>query len=274
MLQASLIGGYELLRPLGRGAMGEVFRARKPGQSEDVALKVIAAALGDDPTLVARFQREAMAASRLDHVNITRVLEFGEDAGRMYMAMELLDGQDLRRVIEGGTQGELADRVRLIERAAAGMAAVHALGFVHRDLKPANIHVTSRGVVKIMDFGLVRIEDSVMTATGMVMGSPSYMSPEQIKGLKADARADVFSLGSVFYELLSGQKAFSGKGVTQIMMNVLGSEPRPLHDVAPSVPAPLARVVERCLRKDVALRYQSAGELWAAVEVVRDVYAA
>jgi serine/threonine-protein kinase len=274
MIHATAIGGYELVGPLGKGAMGEVFRARKPGLTMEVALKVMAASLGDDATLVERFRREAETASRLDHPNITRVFDFGEDGGRMFMAMELLDGQDLRRAIEAGASWDTAERIRVIEQAAAGMAAVHALGLVHRDLKPANIHVTRQGVVKIMDFGLVRVEDSQMTATGMIMGSPSYMSPEQIKGERADARADVFSLGAVFYELLSGRKAFAGKGVTQIMMNVLGSEPAPLADVAPQVPDALARVVERCLRKDPPLRYQSAGELWAALEVVRDVYAA
>ena len=267
------IAGYQLIAPLGKGAMGEVFRAAKPG-AQEVALKVMAPALGEIPELVERFRREAMAASQIDHQNITRVVEFGQDGRRMFMAMELLDGHDLGKLIQTGTAGDLKAKIRVLTQAALGIAAVHARGLVHRDLKPANIHVKRDGVVKIMDFGLVRLEDSEMTATGMVMGSPSYMSPELIKGQKADARADVFSLGGVCYELLTGKKAFGGKGLTQIMMSVLSSEPQPLAEAAPDVPAALARVVLRCLTKDPALRYQNAGELAAALEVVRDVYAA
>jgi serine/threonine-protein kinase len=189
------------------------------------------------------------------------------------MAMELLDGHDLRTLIKSGAAGDLVTRIGIMTQAAQGMAAVHDLGLVHRDLKPANIHVRSDGVVKIMDFGLVRLEDSEMTATGMVMGSPLYMCPEHIKGHKADARADVFSLGAVFYELLTGRKAFAGKGLTQIMMNVLSTDPTPLPQLAPEVPPPLAHVVERCLKKDPLARYQTAGELAAALEVLYDVYA-
>jgi serine/threonine-protein kinase len=267
------IAGYALLAPLGKGAMGEVFRAKKPG-AEAVALKVMAPSLGEIPELVERFRREAMAAARVDHPNITRVIEFGEDGGRLFMAMELLDGHDLGKLIQSGATGEIESRIRVITQAALGMAAVHAHGLVHRDLKPANLHVKNDGVVKIMDFGLVRLEDSEMTATGMVMGSPSYMSPELIKGHKADARADVFSLGAVCYEVLAGTRAFPGKGITQVMMSVLSSEPQPLTQLNPQVPQPLERVVTRCLRKDPDERYQSAGELAAALEVVRDVYAA
>lgn len=267
------IAGYDLLSPLGKGAMGEVFRAAKPGKAA-VALKVMAPSLGEIPELVERFRREAMAAARVDHPNITRVIEFGEDGGRLFMAMELLDGHDLGKLIQSGGTGDLASRIRVITQAALGMAAVHAHGLVHRDLKPANLHVKNDGVVKIMDFGLVRLEDSEMTATGMVMGSPSYMSPELIKGHKADARVDVFSLGAVCYEVLSGRKAFAGKGLTQVMMSVLSSEPQPLTQANPEVPAPLERVVWRSMRKDPAQRYQNAGELAAALEVVRDVYAA
>ena len=273
MATPEAIGGYVLLAPLGKGAMGEVFRASKEG-GEPVALKVMAPSLGEIPELVERFRREAMAAARVDHPNITRVVEFGEDAGRLFMAMELLDGHDLGKLIQSGGAGDLANRIRVITQAALGMAAVHSHGLVHRDLKPANLHVRQDGVVKIMDFGLVRLEDSEMTATGMVMGSPSYMSPELIKGHKADARADVFSLGAVCYEVLAGKRAFPGKGLTQVMMSVLSAEPQPLTQANPEVPPALERVVARSLRKEPAERYQSAGELAAALEVVRDVYAA
>jgi serine/threonine-protein kinase len=237
-----------------------------------VALKVMASELSSDGELVERFRREALSAARLEHPNITRVLDFGEDGQQLYMAMELLDGSDIKGLIERKEAGGTTAKLSIMTQASAGMACVHAHGFVHRDLKPANIHVKSDGQVKIMDFGLVRLGDSNMTATGMVMGSPSYMAPEQIKGEKADARSDVFALGAVFYELLSGQRAFGAKGITQIMMAVVGGEPQPLPACAPEVPAPVVSIVGRCLRKLPAERYQSAGELHAACEVARQVY--
>src|SRR5262249_37698189 len=161
-----------------------------------------------------RFKREAFSAHELDHPGITRVLDFGQEGEQLYMAMELLDGKDLKSLIEGGALWSLGYKLRVMAQCSEGMAFVHRRGFVHRDLKPANIHITVDGLVKIMDFGLVRPSDSDMTRTGMVMGSPSYMSPEQIKGEKADPRSDVFALGAVFYELLSGRRAFPGKALT------------------------------------------------------------
>jgi serine/threonine-protein kinase len=152
------------------------------------------------------------------------------------------------------------------------MAAVHARGFVHRDLKPANIHLKSNGQVKIMDFGLVRLGDSSITRTGMAMGSPAYMAPEQLRGEKADARSDVFALGALFYELLAGQRAFPGKGIAQILMAVISTEPAPLTQVAPGTPPAVAAILERCMKKDPTIRYQTAGELHAALEVARGVF--
>lgn len=267
------VGHYRLLEKIGSGAMGVVYRAADPTRGTDVAVKVMAAELSGDQELLERFRREALAASQVDHPNITHVLDFGDHAGQLFMAMELLDGSDLKSLIERGAAGTLEAKISIMTQAAAGMAAVHAQGLVHRDLKPANLHVKSDGQVKIMDFGLVRQGDSNMTRTGMVMGSPSYMSPEQIRGDKADARSDVFALGSTFYELLSGARAFGGKGITQIMMAVLNGEPAPLAECVPELPAPLARIVERCLRKAPSMRYQAAGELHAALEVAQQVYA-
>jgi serine/threonine-protein kinase len=156
---------------------------------------------------------------------------------------------------------------------AAGMALVHARNLVHRDLKPGNIHVTPEGVAKIMDFGIVRIGDSNLTATGMVMGSPAYMAPEQLRGVKVDARSDVFALGATFYEILAGRRAFGGKGLAEVMAKVLSQEPTPLSESAPGVPDPVAMVVARCLSKDPGGRYRNAGELHAALEALEAVYA-
>jgi len=266
------IGRYRVVSKLGRGTMGTVYEAVDRETSARVAVKVMAQELADDEELVARFRREAMAAAALQHPNITQVYDFGEEGRQLYMAMELLKGQDLKVLIESGGAGGLGTKIRIMEQVASGIAAVHAVGLVHRDLKPGNIHVTPEGRAKIMDFGLVRLGDSNMTATGMVLGSPAYMSPEQLRGEKVDARSDVFSLGAVFYELLAGQRAFGGKQLTQIMMAVMGSEPVPLAQATPGVPAPVRRVIERCLRKNAAERYQTGGELHAALDILQAVW--
>jgi serine/threonine-protein kinase len=271
--QVQSIGRYRIVETIGRGAIGVVYRALDP-RGEHVAVKVLAADVCDDPELVERFRREALSAAELDHPNITRVHDFGEEGRRLFMAMELLDGDDLKSVIEQGGPAGLAARLSIMVQVAAGMAFVHARGLVHRDLKPGNIHIKPDGCAKIMDFGLVRPSESEMTRTGTVLGSPSYMSPEQMRGERVDARSDVFSLGSVFYELLTGRRAFAGRGITQIMMAVLASEPEPMERVAPAVPAPVARIVARCLGKSPEDRYRNAGELHAALEVVQPIYGA
>ena len=248
-----------------------MFRAVNPSNGTHVAIKMMASALSDQEELVERFRREAMAAAQLTHPNITQVLDFGEEGHQLYMAMELLEGAELTQVIEQRAVGGIARALAIMLQAAAGLAFVHYNQVVHRDLKPGNIHVGRDGRVKIMDFGLVRLTDSEMTATGMVMGSPSYMAPELIRGQKADARSDVFSLGVVFYEMLSGRRAFTGKNLPDIMMSIMTREPEPLATVAPTVPAPFVGIIERCMRKDPSQRYQTAGELYAALEVIQSL---
>ena len=274
--EARSIGRYRLVQRIGRGAMGTVYQAVDSDTGKSVALKVMAAELSGDSELIERFRREALAAADLDHPNITRVYDFGEEGQQLYMAMELLQGADLKELIDQRRFGDLAWKIRVMAEVAAGMAFVHSKNLVHRDLKPGNIHVTREGLppaeplataVKIMDFGLVRLGDSNMTRTGMVLGSPAYMAPEQLRGDKADSRTDVFALGAVFYELLSGTRAFAGKGITQIMMNVLQNERAPLAQSAPEVPLRLLHIVERCMRKLPIERYQTAGELHSALEI-------
>jgi len=201
------------------------------------------------------------------------VHDYGEDERRLYMVMELLRGSDLKVLIERHVALSLTQKLSIMVQVGAGMAYVHGRNIVHRDLKPANIHVQPDGQAKIMDFGLVRVGDSNMTRTGTVLGSPAYMSPEVLMGKRADSRSDVFSLGAAFYELLAGQRAFAGKGIADIMMNVLQREPAPLTTLTPPVPPGVAFVIERCLRKDPALRYQGAAVLHAALEVAYAAYA-
>jgi serine/threonine protein kinase len=266
------IGRYQLVEKIGRGSMGTVYRAFDSLEERHVALKLMAPELSGDPELSERFRREAQAAAVLAHPNITEMYDYGEHEGRLYMAMELLEGWDLKELVDEGRVGDLAWKVAVMVEVAAGVAFVHSRDLVHRDLKPGNIHITPEGRPKIMDFGLVRISDSNMTSTGMVLGSPSYMSPEQLRGEKADARSDVFSLGTVFYELLAGKRAFAGKVFAQILMNVITGTRVPLVEAAPDVPVPVAGIVERCLLADVRERYQTAGEVHAALEVARAVY--
>ncbi|HET8647675.1 MAG TPA: serine/threonine-protein kinase, partial [Vicinamibacteria bacterium] len=238
----SFIGPYKILDKLGRGTMGQVFRAvDTDGQAW--AIKVMAAELADEPELVERFQREAMAAALLDHPNITRVHDFGEEERRLYMVMELLRGSDLKALIDRGQPMPLQEKLSIMVQVGAGMAYVHRRNIVHRDLKPANIHVQPDGQAKIMDFGLVRVGDSNMTRTGTLMGSPAYMAPEVLMGNRADARSDVFSLGAAFYELLAGRRAFAGKGIAEIMMNVLQREPAPLASHTSPLPPGLVFLV-------------------------------
>src|SRR5262245_47698222 len=210
------IGKYELLEKIGQGAMGEVHRARDTVLGRFVAIKTMTASIGQNDDLRKRFHREAQSAARLNHPNIVTLYDFGEDQGKIFMAMELLEGSDLKEVIRQGTL-TLDQKLDLMEQICDGLAAAHAASVVHRDLKPPNIHVLPGGKVKIVDFGLARMGTSDMTKTGMVMGTPNYMSPEQVRGERVDARSDVFSLGAVFYELLSNRKAFDAASLHTVL---------------------------------------------------------
>ena len=262
------IGKYQITGKLGQGAMGEVFRGHDPVLNRDVAIKRISSGLDADETLRKRFQREAQAVALLSHPHIITVYELGFEGGQMFMAMELLEGQDLKHAIAHRHMA-LDEKLALMEQISEGLAFAHARDLVHRDLKPANIHILPGDKVKIMDFGLARMAGSDMTSTGTVMGTPHYMSPEQVRGIKADARSDVFALGCVFYELLSGHKPFDAESMHGVLFKVMQEEPAPLVEFAPDLPPVLAQVVERTLAKDPAERFQNAGELLAALRQTR-----
>ena len=187
--------------------------------------------------------------------------------------MELLDGADLKELIAGRALNDLWDKLDVMEQIAEGLAYAHVQGVVHRDVKPANIRVLPNGRVKIMDFGLARIGTSEMTRTGMVMGTPNYMSPEQVRGEKADARSDIFSLGAVFYELLSGKKAFNADSMHTILYKVLEEAPEPVARWVPGLPAPFVALLDRCLDKEPQNRYADGGELRDALRKVREALA-
>lgn len=262
------IGKYQIVGKLGQGAMGEVFRGHDPVLNRDVAVKRISSGLDADEMLKKRFKREAEAVALLNHPHIITVYELGFEGDQMYMAMELLEGIDLKHAM-AQRKLSFAEKTGVMEQICEGLAFAHARELVHRDLKPANIHILPGGKVKIMDFGLARMSGSDMTSTGTVMGTPHYMSPEQVRGQKADARSDVFALGCVFYELLSGKKPFDAESMHGVLFKVMQEEPAPLTEVAAEVPQAYVQVVERTLAKEPAERFQSAGELLAALRLAR-----
>ncbi len=263
------VGKYRVVERIGKGAMGEVYKAHDPLLNRYVALKTIAPALVADPEFRKRFVREAQSAAALNHPNIITVFDFGDEDGLTYMAMELLEGRDLKDVIRA-RDVTLGEKLSYMEQMCEGLAFAHAKGVVHRDLKPSNVHVQPSGQVKILDFGLARLGASEMTRTGTVMGTPHYMSPEQVRGEKTDARSDVFSLGAVCYELLTQHRPFDAESVHGILTQIVESQPQPIRRWAPDVPPPIVAAVERSLAKDATQRYPEAGEFGRALVAARE----
>ena len=270
MMNLDRIGKYRVVGKIGQGAMGEVYKAQDPLLNRFVAIKTIAPAFAAEPDFRRRFQREAQSAAQLNHPNIVTVYDFGEEDGLIYMAMELLQGRDLRDIIRS-RDAPFGDKLAIMEQLCDGLGFAHAKGIVHRDLKPGNIHVQPNGQVKILDFGLARLGDSDMTRTGTVMGTPNYMSPEQIRGQKVDARSDVFSLGAVFYELLCNHRPFEADSAHDVRFQIVEQPPAPIRKWAPEVPPALVLVVERALAKDAARRFADASEMGRALATARDV---
>jgi tRNA A-37 threonylcarbamoyl transferase component Bud32 len=265
-MELSQVGKFKIAGKLGQGAMGEVFRALDPILGREVAIKVVAGKLSEDERARDRFLREAQAAAQLNHPNIITVYDFGEEQGQAYMAMELLEGEDLRHMLEKGTLTSLEGKLAIMEQVLDGLSFAHAKGVVHRDLKPGNVHVLPNGQVKVMDFGLARrTEDPA--ATGAVMGTPYYMAPEQAQGQRATTRSDIFSLGAMFYELLAGRRPFTGPTIPAVLFAVAHRDPEPLAELAPDLPSGIATVVTRALAKDPEARYADATEMLAALRV-------
>ncbi len=269
------LGPYEIVAPIGAGGMGEVYRARDTRLGRDVALKVLPETFSADAERLARFEREARAVAALSHPNILALFDFGSDAGTAYAVTELLEGETLRERLAGGPL-PVRKAAEYAAQVARGLAAAHEKGIVHRDLKPENLFVTADGRVKILDFGLARQDGPTLEASdtrsptlarptdaGTVLGTVGYMSPEQVRGQVVDARSDIFSLGCVVHEMLTGQRAFLRETGAETMTAILREEARALPDGCP--PA-LARVVERCLEKAPAERFQSARDLAFALE--------
>jgi eukaryotic-like serine/threonine-protein kinase len=266
------LGRYEILGPLGAGGMGEVYRARDTRLDRTVAVKVLPEALQGDDEALSRFEREARAIAALSHPNILAIHDFGHEGNVSYSVTELLEGETLRTAL---ARGPLASR-RAFEIGAAvaeGLSAAHARGIVHRDVKPENVFLISHGVVKILDFGLARHNDPGShsadtrsptvggTTPGIVLGTVGYMSPEQVRGEPADARSDIFALGCVLYEMLTGRRAFEGATAAEAFAAVLRDEPAALKEASGGVPAEAVPILRHCLEKNPEQRYQTARDL-------------
>ena len=255
------LGRYELLDRLGKGGMGIVYRARDTKLDRPVALKMLLGDLEDDDETRKRFRREARAAGELNHRNIIQIYDFGEEGGRAFIVMELLEGANLNELLEEHPDLALDTKLQIMTGVCEGLAFSHSRSIIHRDIKPGNLFITKDRQVKVLDFGLARIASSKLTRTGLVFGTPDYMSPEQVRGKVVDARSDIFSLGAVFYQVLSGRKPFAATALPEVMRKVLTEEPVPLtHGEAPPS---LARVITRALQKDPLKRYQTVAELLA-----------
>jgi serine/threonine protein kinase/Tol biopolymer transport system component len=281
LIQGTKLGPYEILGPLGAGGMGEVYRARDARLSREVAVKILPASFASDPERLRRFEQEARATGQLNHPNILAVYDAGTHEGTPYVVEELLEGETLRGRMQGAPvpARKAVDYARQI---AQGLAAAHQKGIVHRDLKPENLFVTNDGRVKILDFGLAKLTrpegsgasltgrsgDSptetptrVETGAGVVLGTVGYMSPEQVRGQPTDQRSDIFSFGSILYEMLCGRRAFAADSPVESMNAILKQDPAPLSRFSPEIPPGLERIVQHCLEKSPDERFQSARDL-------------
>jgi len=251
--------------------MGVVYKAHEESLNRFVALKVLGEHLSQDPSFVARFEREAQSAASLQHPNVVHIFFIGEDKGRHYFAMEFVKGRSLSSVIAERGRLPADEAVGLLLQAAAGLGAAHDRGLLHRDIKPANIMLTDDGMVKLTDFGLALPMDVAtrLTATGALLGTPAYVSPEQCEGLQPDPRSDIYSLGLTFYEMLTGQVPFQADSPMGLLRKILQTEPAPIRDVVPDVDPRLERVLGRMMAKDREQRYGSCREITADLEAYR-----
>jgi len=280
------LGPYEIATPLGAGGMGEVYRARDTRLDRSVAIKILPAHLADKAEAGERFEREARTISSLNHPNICQLHDIGSQGGMRYLVMELLEGETLAERLYRGPL-PLQQALRYGAEIATGLQAAHRCGVVHRDLKPGNIMLTKSGA-KLMDFGLAKgmgvpkpvsseltvtvasSHTTPLTQQGTIVGTFQYMSPEQVEGKEADARSDIFSLGCVLYEMVSGKRAFDGKTLVSVAASILEKEPEPIRRVQPLTPPSLERAISKCLAKDPEDRWQSAGDLASELKWIAD----
>ena len=269
------LGRYEIVGELGRGAMGVVYKAKDPLIDRMVAIKTINLhELNEDERkeYEARFYQEARAAGRLAHPNIVTIHDLGENNGTAYIAMEMLEGSELRHLLKDDAQPlPLEQALDIAIQVADGLAYAHEHGIVHRDIKPSNIMVLKGGQVKIADFGIARMDSSLLqTRVGVVMGSPLYMSPEQVRNLDIDQRSDIFSVGIMLYQMMTGRLPFSGDNTNSVMYQIVNEQPPAPRSLNPEIPASLEAIIYRCLEKKADGRYPDAHALGGELRACRD----
>jgi serine/threonine protein kinase len=248
--------------------MGVVFKARDPFIGRPVAVKTITTGIAENPDLLERFRREAQAAGGLQHPNVVTIYEMSEFEGTPFIAMEYLEGESLEKTIDRQLRIPLVQKLGYLVQACRALDYAHRRGVIHRDIKPANIMVTGEGVVKVVDFGIARIVDTSKTQTGILLGTLSYMSPEQVRGQHADQRCDVWALGVVMYELFTYRRPFDGANHAAVLMSILHDEPRAIREFIPECPPALEEVMHRALRKDEAQRYPTMEALLVDLEPI------
>jgi serine/threonine-protein kinase len=278
----SKFGHYEIVSVVGAGGMGKVYLALDSRLGRKAALKTLTPEFVHDEHSLRRLAREARTASALNHPNILTIYEVGQFEGTHFIASEFVDGPNLREKLQAGRM-EAPEAIEIAIQIAAGLNAAHAVGIVHRDIKPENVVLREDGLVKVVDFGIAKLGEppeaeipkapgipaTATTQPGMVVGTARYMSPEQVRGLPVDGRTDIFSLGTVLYEMLAGKAPFEGATHSDVFAEILKTDPAPLGEVAPQTPRELSRIVSKAMCKEREGRYQTAGEMLAALQTVR-----
>ncbi len=262
------VGKFELRELIGEGAMGVVWRAYDSVIRRFVALKLLSRA-GRSPDARERFLREARAAGALQHPNLVTIYDLGDADGQLFIAMELVDGRDLSAVIALAEPLALERKLDIVIEVLQGLSYAHERGVIHRDIKPSNIRLASDGAVKIMDFGIARLQSADVTGSGAIVGTPTYMAPEQITNGAITPATDIFAVGCLLYELLAYQKPFAGETVHGVLYQVLTTDPKPLRTLAPSIPAALERVVAKAMAKVPEDRYETARQMRSALFSIR-----
>ncbi|MGI9102623.1 MAG: protein kinase domain-containing protein [Terriglobales bacterium] len=271
--EESAEGRYTILAELGRGAMGVVYKVYDRVIGRVVAMKTIPVEMEPGPEyhmLLDRLKQEARTAGMLDHPNIITVFDVGEEAGLFYFTMQYVEGRTLDSLRQNKELLPLVQALDIAEQLCSALAFAHQAGIIHRDIKPSNLMITAQGTLKVMDFGIAKLGDMGLTKAGMVLGTPSYLAPEQAAGRRVDQRADIFSVGGVLYELLTGEKAFPGESTTSILFKVLNEDPIPPRIIEPSLSPALDAIVRKALAKDPNLRFQDCEALRQAIRAARE----